>query len=41
VGVVAGSPTLLAFRNILVKSIVAGVVKMGASLAVTCMLLHP
>ena len=38
---VAGSPTLLASRNILERSIVAGVVKLGASLAVTCMLLHP
>ncbi len=41
VGVVAGLPTLVALRNILVRSIVASVVKMGASLAVTCMLLHP
>jgi hypothetical protein len=41
VGVVAGSPTLLATRNILLRSIVVGVVKLGASLAVTSMLLHP
>ena len=37
---VAESPTLLALRNIFRRLIVAGVVKLGASLAVTSMLLH-